>query len=343
MSRLGTFADRQGAWLRLATLLAAVVALPLVVRPVVASEIWIFSIAAMALNLIFGYTGMLSFGQATFFGLGAYTAGLMMRHWSAPLLVVLVAGLVVGALAAAAVGYVCIQRVGTYFIMLTFGFNQMLFFIAYKWTSLTGGDDGLPGIPRPPFTLGLLSIPLDTSLRYYVFVAGVFLLAFYAMKRIVDSPLGVIFQAIRENPGRAAAVGYDVKRYKWLAFTIAGAFTGFSGVLYSMMFGIVPLESISWIVSGDIVFMVLIGGIGNLYGPLLGAAAFKWLSEAISVVWHRWPLILGVALVLVVLFLRGGLVEAFTRLRDAFGGPRERPERRDAVPVGAAAESEAPS
>jgi branched-chain amino acid transport system permease protein len=328
--------------LRFCLLLAAVVALPLVVRPVVAAEIWIFAIAAMALNLIFGYTGMLSFGQATFFGLAAYTAGLMMIHWNASLLAVLVAGTLVGALAAAVLGYVCIQRVGTYFIMLTFGFNQMFYFVAYKWTSVTGGDDGLPGIPRPPLPLGPLSIPLDTSLRYYAFVAAAFLLAFYAMKRVIDSPLGVIFQAIRENPGRATAVGYDVKRYKWLAFTIAGAFTGFSGVLYSMMFGIVPLESISWIVSGDIVFMVLIGGIGNLYGPLVGAAAFKWLSETVSVVWERWPLMLGVALVVVVLFLRGGLVEAWARFREVMArGPRSRPG--EDVPVAVTAERETTS
>jgi len=328
---------------RLLLLVAAIVLLPLLVRPVVAAEIWIFSIAAMALNLIFGYTGMLSFGQATFFGLAAYTSGLMMIHWHAPLLAVLAAGTLVGVVAAAAIGYVCIQRVGTYFIMLTIGFNQMFYFIAYKWTSVTGGDDGLPGIPRPPFAIGPLAVRLDSSLRYYVFVAAIFLLTFYAMKRIVDSPLGVIFQSIRENPGRAAAVGYDVKRYKWLAFTIAGGFTGLAGVLYSMMFGIVPLEAISWIISGDIVFMVLIGGIGNLYGPLLGAAAFKWLSEAVSVVWERWPLILGVALVLVVLFLRGGLVEALTRLREAFGGMPPRREPREGAPVGVTAETEATS
>jgi len=332
---------RRVALIRFVLLVAAIVVLPFCVRPVVASEICIFAIAAMALNLIFGYTGMLSFGQATFFGLAAYTAGLMMIHWHAPLLAVLAAGTLVGGVAAALIGYVCIQRVGTYFIMLTFGFNQMLYFIAYKWTAVTGGDDGLPGIPRPPFAVGPLSISLDSSLRYYGFVAVSFLLAFYAMKRIVDSPLGVIFRAIRENPGRAAAVGYDVKRYKWLAFTIAGAFTGGAGVLYSMMFGIVPLESISWIISGDIVFMVLIGGIGNLYGPLLGAAAFKWLSEAISVVWERWPLILGVALVLVVLFLRGGLVEAFTRVRDIVAGGGPRPEPDEPVSVPDAAESQA--
>jgi len=305
------------ALLRLAALIAAVVILPLLVRPVVATEIWMFAIAAIALNLIFGYTGMLSFGQATFFGMGAYTAGLMMIHWKAPLLLCLAAGALAGAFTAAALGYLCIQRIGIYFIMLTFGFNQMFYFIAYKWTDLTGGEDGLPGISRPPFAVGPLSVSLGSSYRYYVFVAAVFLLVFYAMKRIVESPLGLICQSVRENPSRAAAVGYNVKLYKWIAFTIAGGFTGLAGVLYSMMYGIVPLEVISWITSGDIVFMVLIGGIGNLYGPLLGAAGLKWLSEAVSVVWHRWPLILGVALVLVVLYLRGGLAEAFTRLREA--------------------------
>src|SRR5262245_65069047 len=180
------------AVLRLVGLLAAIVALPLLVRPVVAAEIWIFSIAAMALNLIFGYTGMLSFGQATFFGLAAYTAGLMMMHWHAPLLAVLAAGTLVGAIAAAAIGYVCIQRVGTYFIMLTFGFNQMFYFIAYKWTSVTGGDDGLPGIPRPPLAVGPLAIRLDSSVRYYVFVAAVFLLPLYVLKLLGRSPLRVL-------------------------------------------------------------------------------------------------------------------------------------------------------
>jgi len=322
-------ADRGRALVRLVALVAAVAVLPLFVRPVVAAEIWIFAIAAMALNLIFGYTGMLSFGQATFFGIGAYAGALMMIHWQAPLLLALAGGAVLGALTAAVLGYLCIQRLGIYFIMLTFGFNQMFFFIAYKWTDLTGGEDGLPGVPRPPLALGPLHLPLNTATRYYLFVAVVFLLLFYAMKRIVDSPLGLICRSIRENPNRAAAIGYDVKLYKWIAFTIAGAFTGLAGVLYAMMYGIVPLEAISWITSGDIVFMVLIGGLGNLYGPLLGAAGLKWLSEAVSVVWQRWPLILGVALVLVVLYLRGGLVEALARLREALARRRLRPRVRE--------------
>jgi branched-chain amino acid transport system permease protein len=325
-------ADRRNTLLELAALLAAAVALPVLVRPVVAAETWIFAIAAIGLNLIFGYTGMLSFGQATFFGLGAYTGGLMMIHWKAGLWVCLAAGALMGAAAAAAIGFLCIQRIGTYFIMLTFGFNQMFYFIAYKWTDLTGGDDGLPGISRPPVTVGPLAVHLNTSLRYYVFVAAVFLAVFYAARRIVGSPLGLICMAIRENPARATAVGYPVKLYKWIAFTIAGALSGLAGVLYAMMFGIVPLEAISWIVSADIVLMVLIGGIGHLYGPMLGAASFKWLSEAVSVVWERWPMILGVALVLVVLFMRGGLVEGFARLRDLWLW-RRRPGRAEEAPA----------
>jgi branched-chain amino acid transport system permease protein len=315
--------------LTLVGLLAAAVLLPLLVRPIVAAEIWIFAIAAMALNLLLGFTGLLSFGQATFFGIGAYTAGLMMIHWQAPLLLCLVAGALTGGVAAALIGYLCIQRIGIYFIMLTFAFNQMFFFIAYKWTDLTGGEDGLPGIPRPPLAVGPLSLGLDDPYRYYAFVVALFFVLFYAMKRLVESPLGLVFQTIRENPARAAAIGYDVKRYKWLSFTIAGGFTGLAGVLYSMMFGIVPLEAISWVTSGNIVFMVLIGGIGNLWGPVLGAAAFMWLSETVSLVWQRWPLILGLALVVVVLFLRGGLVEVLGRLRALLtavpgrGGTRE--------------------
>ena len=304
---------------QLAGLVVGLVLLPVLVRPIIAADICVFAIAAMALNLIFGYTGMLSFGQATFFGIGAYTGGLLMIHLTANLYLALLVGLCAGAVTAAVVGYLCIQRVGIYFIMLTFAFNQLFYFIAFKWTRLTGGDDGLPGVPRPPVTLAPVEFSLGTSVRYYTFVAVVFLLVFYVMRRLVESPFGIICQSIRENPERAAAVGYHVQRYRWLVFTVAGAFTGLAGVLYAMMYGIVPLEAIFWITSGDIVFMVLIGGIGNLYGPLVGAVVLRWLSETLSVVWHRWPLLSGLFLIIVVLFLRGGCVEVLERLREWVG------------------------
>jgi branched-chain amino acid transport system permease protein len=289
---------------------AAVVLLPLVVRHAVATEIWIFAIFGLGLNLMLGYTGLLSFGQATFFGSAAYVAGYLLKHQGLNVLLALGIGLLVGALSAALVGYLCVQRSGLYFIMLTFALNQMFYFIAYQWTSVTGGEDGMPGIPRPR----ILGIDLNTPFVYYLFVTVFFLAALWAMRRIVDSPLGKILQAIRENEVRAEAIGYDARWFKLVAFVISGAFAGVAGVLYAMLFGIVPLDAIGFVFSGNVVFGTLIGGSGSLYGPVIGAFIFIWLSESVSVMWQRWPLLLGVAFVIVVLFFRGGVVEAWERL-----------------------------
>lgn len=290
--------------------LAAVVLLPVVVRHTVATEILIFAIFGLGLNLLLGYTGLLSFGQATFFGSAAYVAGYLLKYYGIGIVSALAAGVGIGALSALLVGYLCVQRAGLYFIMLTFALNQLFYFIAYQWTSVTGGEDGMPGIPRP----ALLGLDLREPLAYYVLVSSLFLLALWAMKRVVESPLGKILQAIRENEVRAEAVGYNAPRFKLLAFVIGGAFSGFAGVLYAMLFGIVPLEAIGFVFSGNVVFATLIGGSGSLYGPVIGAVAFIWLSESMSVVWARWPLLLGVAFVIVVLFFRGGVVEAWSRL-----------------------------
>jgi len=290
-------------------LLAAVVLLPLLVRPAIATEIWIFAIFGLGLNLLLGYTGMLSFGQSTFFGSAAYVAGWLLKHYAINVFLALGIGVGVGAASAALVGYLCVQRSGLYFIMLTFALNQMFFFIAYQWTSVTGGEDGLPGIPRP----ALAGIDFSNPLVYYCFVVALFLAALWLMRRIVESPLGRILQAIRENPVRAEAVGYDVPRFKLLAFVIGGAFSGLAGVLYAMLFGIVPLEAIGFVFSGNVLFATLIGGSGSLYGPVIGSFVFIWLSESVSTLWARWPLLLGVAFVMVVLFLRGGVVEAWSR------------------------------
>ncbi len=290
--------------------LAAVVLLPLVVRHAIATEIWIFAIFGLGLNLLLGYTGLLSFGQATFFGSAAYVGGYLLKHYGINVVLVLVVGVVVGAISAAAVGYLCVQRSELYFIMLTFALNQMFYFTAYQWTSVTGGEDGMPGVPRPAF----LGLALHRPFAYYVFVAALFLISLAVMKRLVDSPLGTILQAIRENVLRAEAIGYDARRFKLLAFIISGAFSGLAGVLYAMLFGIVPLESIGFVFSGNVVFATLIGGSGSLYGPVIGAFVFIWLSESVSVMWQRWPLLLGVAFVIVVLFFRGGVVEAWSRL-----------------------------
>jgi branched-chain amino acid transport system permease protein len=290
-------------------LVAAIVLLPLAVRPAIASEIWIFAMFGLGLNLILGYTGLLSFGQSTFFGSAAYVAGWLLKHYGINVFLALGVGAGVGALSAAVVGYLCVQRSGLYFIMLTFALNQMFYFIAYQWTTVTGGEDGMPGVPRPAF----LGIDFKDPLTYYAFVSLLFLVSLWVMKRIVESPLGKILQAIRENEVRAQAVGYNVARFKLLAFVIGGAFSGVAGVLYAMLFGIVPLEAIGFVTSGNVVFATLIGGSGSLYGPVIGSFVFIWLSESVSTLWARWPLLLGVAFVIVVLFLRGGVVEAWTR------------------------------
>jgi len=296
--------------LKTVALVLAVAVLPFVVRPAIATEIWIFAIFGLGANLLMGYTGLLSFGQATFFGSAAYVAGYLLKHYGLNVFVALGAGIGVGAFSALLVGYLCVQRSGIYFIMLTFALNQLFYFIAYQWTTVTGGEDGMPGIPRPE----LLGIDFKNPMAYYVFVSVLFLVTLWVMKRLVESPLGKILVAIRENEVRAEAVGYNVPRFKLAAFVIAGAFSGVAGVLYAMLFGIVPLEAISFVFSGNVVFATLIGGSGSLYGPIIGSFVFIWLSESVSTLWARWPLLLGVAFVIVVLFFRGGVVEAWSRL-----------------------------
>src|SRR5215475_4185672 len=290
-------------------ILISIFLLPLVVRPAIASEIWIFAIFGLGANLLLGYTGLLSFGQSTFFGSAAYVAGWMMKVHGINAFLAIAAGIGVGALSAAAVGYLCVQRSGLYFIMLTFALNQLFYFTAYQWTTVTGGEDGMPGIPRP----NVLGFDIHGPLAYYALVAALFLVSLWVMKRIVESPLGKILQSIRENERRAEALGYDVARMKLAAFVIGGAFSGLAGVLYAMLFGIVPLEAIGFVFSGNVVFATLIGGSGSLYGPIIGSIVFIWLSESVSVIWARWPLLLGVAFVIVVLFFRGGVVEAWSR------------------------------
>lgn len=296
--------------------LAFIIIGPFVQREVIITEMLIFGIVAVANNLMIGYTGMLSFGQAMFFGIGAYAAGLLLKAGMSVVVALPAATLFVLVLAIG-VGYFCVKRAGLYFICITFAFNQMFFFIAYSWTGLTGGEDGLPGVPRP----GLLVDPL----AFYVFAAAVFFACLIAMKRIVDSPTGRLFEAIRDNPARAAATGHDVGRLKLVSFVTAATFTGLAGAIYSMLYGIVPVDQIHWLRSGDIVFMTLLGGTGNFFGPIIGAVGYIWMSETFSLFWDRWPFIMGVAFVIVVLYLRGGMVELIGKVYGRFRRAQEAP------------------
>jgi branched-chain amino acid transport system permease protein len=295
--------------------LAAIILLPVAVGSYsTASEIWIFGILAVAFNLLLGYTGLLSFGQATFFGIGAYISGLLLVHYQSNIFVALAAGALAGGLAALLLGYFCVRGLGIYFILLTFSFNLMIYFVAYEWTSLTGGEDGLGGVSRPDLSIpAFFLVSLKPHLSYYIFTVVVVLACYYIMGRIVRSPFGRVLQLIRENEPRASAVGYNIRLYKLLAFTVAGVFSGLAGMLYAGLFEYVPIEVVEWSTSGNIVFMTLIGGTGNMIGPLVGAGIFIWLSDSLSVMWARWSLILGLIFMAVILFFPGGILQLFAR------------------------------
>ena len=204
-----------------------------------------------------------------------------------------------GALGAAVVGWVAIRQRGTYFVMLTLAFAQMFYFIAYTATGLTGGDNGLLDVPRPGF--------MDTPWKYYAFVAVVFLVAFGLLLRVTDSVFGRTLLAIRDNEDRAAAVGYDLKRFKLLAFVISGAVTGLAGGLHAMMTGIAPLSNAEYHTSEMILVITVIGGTGNLFASVLGSAFYVLLADWLSTLWPRWLLLLGLLLIGVSIGMQRGL------------------------------------
>lgn len=290
-----------------------------------ATEIVIWALLATAFNLLLGYTGLLSFGHAALFGTGAYACALAVTRLDLGLLGGLLAGAVTAALLAAVVGFFSIQRVGVYFVMLTLAFNEMVFFIAYEWKSVTGGDDGLMGVPRPDLSLGGVTLSLDGTAAYYHFVVAVFLVSFVAIRRVVQSPFGHVLVAIRENEARARSVGFAVKPYKVAAFVISGFFSGLAGALYAVFIRMVPLNVVEFSTSGKAVIMTLLGGSGSMYGPLLGAVIVTVLSDVLSALWARWSLLLGLLFVALVLFLRGGvwgaLVPLARRLRAGHAAP----------------------
>ena len=280
--------------------LIAALGLPLVLRSgSLASEVLIYALAALGCNLLLGYTGLLSFGQGIFFGLGSYTIAIFLTRLQMPMPVALLAAVVMGSLGAAVVGWVAIRQRGTYFVMLTLAFAQMFYFIAYSASGLTGGDNGLLDVPRPGF--------MNTPWKYYAFVAVVFLIAFALLLKVTDSVFGRTLLAIRSNEDRAAAVGYDLRRFKLLAFVISGAVTGLAGGLHAMMTGIAPLSNAEYHTSEMILVITVIGGTGNLFASVLGSAFYVLLGDWLSTLWPRWLLLLGLLLIGVSIGMQRGL------------------------------------
>ena len=269
---------------------------------ILASEVLIFAIVVAACNLLLGYTGLLSFGQGIFFGLGTYFAGVGLTRYGLAVPVVLLGATVLGAVVAAAVGWLSIRRQGVYFVMLTLAFSQLFYFLAYTFSDLTGGDNGILDVPRPNIG-GVLNDPW----AYYIFVAICFVVVFGLLLIVTQSTFGRTLLAIRENEPRAAAIGFPTKVFKTQAFAISGAVTAFGGALHAMLIGVAPLSNIEYHTSEQILIMTIIGGTSSLFGSVLGAGFFLLMADALSTIWPRWLLLLGLALIVVALFMQRGL------------------------------------
>ena len=273
-----------------------------------ATQVLIFGLFALGFNLLYGYTGLLSFGHAAYYGLGAYGTGIMLAKLKVmSLWLALGTGVVAATLGGALIGFFCLRRRGIYFAMLTLAFAQMLYFIAFHAADLTGGDDGLRGIPMLPLSLFGVNFSLRDPLAFYFFAYVLVVLAVASLKRILDSPFGTVLQAIRENGDRAAACGYDVTRIKLLSFVFSALFAGLAGALDALRLTVVPVDALYWSTSGQVVIMTLLGGAGTFFGPFVGAATFLVLADRLSIFVEFWPLVIGVIFMAFVLFLPKGI------------------------------------
>jgi len=304
-----------------AALLAVGLLLPLRVYPVLAVDILAWALFATAFDIMLGYTGLLSFGQAAFFGGGAYVAGLLAQRLGVPYpLNALAAALAAGLLAVPLAG-LAIRRRGIYFAMITLAFGQMMFYVVNEWRSLTGGENGVQGIPRQ--ALGGVDISSSTVFYYAAFPLAV--LGLLLCWRIVRSPFGRVLLAIRENDVRTQTLGYAVHRYKLLAAVLSCALSGLAGGIWVINHGFVALDAVHWTSSGLVVIMVLLGGMGTRLGPSVGAALVLLLRDFISTWTDAWGVVTGTIFIVVILIFRQGIVGTIERLLEARTRPAPAP------------------
>ncbi|HEY2136631.1 MAG TPA: branched-chain amino acid ABC transporter permease [Xanthobacteraceae bacterium] len=278
------------------------------------SRVVVLGLAAMALNFLLGYTGVLSFGHAAYFGLGAYGAGMTLRYLVPSTALSIVVGTVVGTVAAAIIGPLIIRLRGVYFAMVTIAFGQVFYFIAFRWNTVTGGDDGLTGWTRLPLDLGFASIDiLHNSVAFYYLILVIFALAVGVMAWILRSPFGRTLISIRENERRARFLGIPVDQHIWISWVISCAFVSVAGALYALLNNFVDPRALYWSQSGDFVIMAVLGGMRSFWGPLLGAAIFVVLQDNLSSRTENWMSFVGLFFVLVVLFFPRGVLGIIRR------------------------------
>jgi branched-chain amino acid transport system permease protein len=271
------------------------------------TELFVWILFAISFDLIFGYTGLLSFGQALFFGLGSYTVTILMRQFGFNTELSLLLSIVIPMIFAWFVGYFSVKLTGIHFVIITIIFAIIGNIIGDTWTSFTGGSDGLTFSPHP-FRLGLFQINLMDIKGNYYFVLGVVAISYLFLRRMVQSPLGKVFISIRENEERAKLIGYNVQRYKLIAFIIAGGLSGLAGGLYSLTLKYVAASYLHWSVSGHAVVYTVVGGMGTLIGPAIGAGIVMSLEHYLINYLQATDLVVGIVLVFMVLMAPKGLV-----------------------------------
>ncbi len=286
------------------------------------TEIVVFTLLAIAYNLLMGYTGLVSFGHSAFFGLGGYAAGLVQIHLVKGMVVPLLAGMLFATLAGVVIGFLLMRKRGVYFSLLTLAFTQMFFYLVYGATTVTGGENGLGGIERFPLALGPMRLDLGDKRVYYYATAVVAAAAIWVLWRIVHSPFGRVLQGIRENEQRASFVGYDVRRYKLAAFVVSCAFAGLAGALYTFLLNFAYPESLHVTMAGEIAAMTLVGGMKSFVGPAVGAAVFVFMRDTLSSWTENWLVYFGVIFIAFVIFSPNGIVGVVQRVR----GLRREPE-----------------
>jgi branched-chain amino acid transport system permease protein len=312
-------------WLLLVTLAALCVpALGSRFYTFVATDVVIFALFAVSLNLLIGYTGLVSFGHAAYFGVGAYTTGILMKKLAVPFVLAWPAAGVLAALMALVAGFFCVRLTKIYFAMLTLAFAQIVWAICFKWNDVTGGEQGMPEIPYPELGwMGALPVLGDwrASDHFYVLTVLLVALCLWILRRLVGSPFGRILTTIRENPERAEFIGVNVRRYELIVFVIAGAFAGLAGGLFGIFNrGVFP-DFAYWTKSSEVLIMAILGGIGHFWGPAVGALVLLVLNQQITSYTQYWPFILGSILIVLLFGFPGGIVGALagaaSRLRGA--------------------------
>ncbi len=312
MNAINAHASRLGYAAALALLLAA----PLAVYPVLVMKVLCFALFACAFNLLLGYTGLLSFGHAAFLGSAAYVTGHALKVWGWPTELGLLAGMAGAAALGWLFGALAIRRQGIYFAMITLALAQMIFFF-FLQAPFTGGEDGLQGVPRGKL-LGVVDLADDRNLYY--FVVAVFVAAFWFIHRTIHSPFGQILKAIRENEARAISLGYDVAKYKLLAFVLSAGLAGLAGALKTLVFKFATLTDAHWHASGEVVLMTLLGGVGTALGPVVGAGVIVTLqNELADKVGSLVTVIMGLIFIVCVLAFRRGIVGELAALRRRLG------------------------